>query len=566
MHRRELSKEGLLGTHTRLKSPYTKSRVANICTPVAEPSNSTGNARSKPSGKQGELITWMSLPNKDQLFILALCRLSEPLSNTCLLPYIYYLIKSIVAPGTDKPSSYEAAQISKMSGILVAAFPLAQFATSMFWGRLSDARGRKNIILFGLVTSVISNLAFGLSRSFGALMFWRILAGLGNGNVGVMRTMTAEIVKERKYQTRAFLLLPLIFNAGMVAGLALGGILADPVTNLAWLFGPNGLFNFSGNPQGVGWTLTYPYALPAFLNAAVLVLTLILAVFGLKESLPGKEHEKDYPIIIGRAVMFRLKRLVLKKSQGYAPVRLDDLGEPAEESKPVGPPTRPSPQPSVPFSKIWTHNVLTALVSFGLLPLHNAAFMHIYPVYLSTPPAENKDATMFSFNGGLGLRSPSIGLYLSCFGIGGILLQLFIYPRIQARIGTLGVFRIACFIFPLTYALAPYLSVLPREGFVRWFLIAVVTCAQVMSRTLAIPSTVILLTNSAPAKSVLGTVHGAGNSLSSLARAVGPAVGGWVYAWGMDNGVVGAVWWFYLTVVAGSALAWSYTMNPIEDE
>ncbi|KAF2431334.1 MFS general substrate transporter [Tothia fuscella] len=546
MHRRELSKEGFLSE-----------------------SNSSQNVTSKPRGKKGEVITWMSLPNKDQLFILALCRLSEPLSNTCLLPYIYYLIKSIVAPGTDKPSDYEAAQISKMSGILVAAFPLAQFATSMFWGRISDARGRKYIILFGLVASVISNLAFGLSRSFGALMFWRILAGLGNGNVGVMRTMTAEIVKERKYQTRAFLLLPLIFNAGMVAGLALGGVLADPVTNLAWLFGPSGLFNFYGNPLGVDWTMRYPYALPAFLNATVLGLTLLLAIFGLKESLPGKEHERDYGVLIGRSVMFRLKKVIVGRSQGYKAVRLDDMGDSAEEiveDKPVPPAARPPTRPPMPFRKIFTWDVLTAIVSFGLLPLHNAAFMHIYPVYLSTPPADNTKATLFNFNGGLGLRSPSIGLYLSLFGIAGILLQLFVYPRIQARIGTLGVFRIACFVFPVTYALAPYLSVLPHTGFLRWFLIAVVTCAQVLSRTLAIPSTVILLTNSAPAKNVLGTVHGAGNSLSSLARAVGPAVGGWVYAWGMGHGVVGAVWWFYLTVVAGAALAWSYTMNPIVDE
>jgi MFS family permease len=512
----------------------------------------------------------MSLPNKDQLFILALCRLSEPLSNTCLLPYIYYLIKSVIAPAADKPSDFEAAQISKMSGILVAAFPLAQFATSMFWGRLSDAKGRKNIILFGLVASVISNLAFGLSRSFGALMFWRILGGIGNGNVGIMRAMTAEIVKERKYQTRAFLLLPLIFNAGMVAGLALGGCLADPVTNLAWLFGPSGLFNFSGNEKGVVWALNYPYALPAFLNATVLGLTLMLAIFGLKETLAGKEGERDYGIIVGRSVLLRLKRFTLgTRFQGYTAVRLDDFGptEDGLETKPAPPPIRQQPPPPrITFAKIWTSNVLTALVSFGLLPLHNSAFMHIYPVYLSNPPIDNTGSSMFYFNGGLGLRSPSIGLWLSVFGIGGILLQLFIYPRIQARIGTLGVFRIACFVFPVTYAIAPYLSLLPHAGIMRWLLIAIVTCSQVMARTLAIPSTVILLTNSAPAKNVLGTVHGAGNSLSSLARAIGPSVGGWVFAWGMGKGVVGAVWWFYLMVVAIGALAWSYTMNPIEDE
>jgi MFS family permease len=191
----------------------------------------------------------MSLPNKSQLF-LALCRFSEPLLNTCLLSYIYYLVISTIQ-NRDEDSA--APEISRLSGLLVAAFPLAQFATSMLWGRLSDIYCRKFIIIIGSLVSVIANMAFGFSRSVEALFFWRILARLGNGNTGVMRTMTAEIVKERKYQTRAFLILSLVFNSGMVAGLALGGCLADPVVNMAWLFGPNGLFNVNKSNGGVAW-------------------------------------------------------------------------------------------------------------------------------------------------------------------------------------------------------------------------------------------------------------------------------------------------------------------------
>jgi hypothetical protein len=50
--------------------------------------------------------------------------------------------------------------------------------------------------------------------------------------------------------------------------------------------------------------------------------------------------------------------------------------------------------------------------------------------------------------------------------------------------------------------------------------------------------------------------------LSSLARAIGPAVGGWVFAWGIQGGMVGAVWWFYLFIIAVSALAQSYLLQP----
>ncbi|KAI1453339.1 MFS general substrate transporter [Annulohypoxylon moriforme] len=522
-------------------------------------------------------VRWRDLPNKDQLFILSLCRLSEPLSNVCLLPYIFYLVRSVLPPtpvSSDDDQIPEAtdaaaARISEFSGLLVASFPLAQFLVSLPWGRLSDKHGRRFSIVAGLAVSVLANVGFGFSRSFGALLFWRILAGLANGNVGIMRTVTAEVVREKRYQTKAFLLLPLVFNAGMVASLALGGCLAEPVVNMPWFFGPDGVFNTGRNPDGVAWALAFPYALPALLNAAVLGVALVLAIIGLKETLPGKEDEKDVGLKAGAAIM-RWIRGVLHGQQRY--IRIDSsedtfLGQARSGPEKAVPETTPVDGKGLSFRNIWTRRVLCALISFGLLPLHNSAFMHIFPVYLSSPPADNTEASFFSFAGGLGLRSSTIGVWLSAFGICGILLQLFIYPRLQTCIGTRGVFRIALFLFPITYAAAPYLSLLAGEGdgALRWAFLGLVVCSQIMARTMAIPSTVILLTEAAPSKTVLGTIHGAGNMLASLARTIGPAIGGYVFALGVEEGVIGLVWWLYLVLIALCALVWSYLMEGDEN-
>jgi len=466
-------------------------------------------------------------------------------------------MRSVVAERSDSPDT--ASQISQYSGILVAAFPLAQCATSMLWATWADKFGRRRSILTALAVSVLSNLAFGFSRTFGALMFWRILAGIANGNVGVMRTMTAEIVREKRYETKAFLLLPLIFNSGMVVGLALGGCLADPVINLPWLFGSHGLFNITKNPDGVEWAMHYPYALPAMFNAFMLSSSLTLGTLWMRETLTGSEEKSDFGLRLGQALVRWVRNGALAK-RGYAVLVPDELDEEIavldeEKSAPSNKPPSPK-RPEVPT--IWTKDVITALISFGLLPLHNGAFMHIFPVFLSNPPADHSSASLLHFNGGLGLGSPSIGLWLALLGICGIMLQLFIYPRMQARIGTLGNFRVSLFIFPLTYLLAPYLSFLDPNSAGKWFWIVLVAWSQIMARTLAIPSTVILLTNSAPAKHVLGRIHGFGNMLSSFARAVGPAIGGWVFAWGMKHNMIGLVWWSYLMVIALCALAWSY--------
>lgn len=527
----------------------------------------------RPPPSEKPKISWSDLPNKDQLFLLALCRLSEPLSNVCLLPYIFYLVRSVLPPTSDaaSTSTADSARISQSSGLLVAAFPLAQFAVSLAWGHISDHHGRRPSILLGLLVSTVSNAAFGLSRSLPALFFWRTLAGVANGNVGLMRGMTAEIVRERKFQTKAFLLLPLVFNSGMVISLALGGLLADPVANLPWAFGRDGFLNFAEEEGGVKWAAEYPYALPGLMNAAMLGTALLLSWLWLAETLPGKEGTSDLGLRAG-ALLVRLARNIrgARDHADYMPVT-DDEAPPSPSSPASHAEADPKPfhtekkPPRLPFRKIFTADVLTAMTAFGLLPLHNSAFMHIFPIYLSTPPSPDDSHTIFSFSGGLGLRSSAIGLWLSVFGVMGILLQLFIYPRMQAHIGTLGIFRLALVIFPIVYAITPYLS-LTVEGVLRWVGLALVICGQIAARTMAIPSTVILLTEAAPAKNVLGTVHGAGNMLASLARAVGPAMGGVVFAWGVENGVVGAVWWMYLVAVALVALAWTFALQRSADD
>ena len=60
-----------------------------------------------------------------------------------------------------------------------------------------------------------------------ALVF-RSLGGLVNGNIAVIRTMVSEVIKEKKYQSRAFLLITMCFNIGALVGPFIGGVLSDP--------------------------------------------------------------------------------------------------------------------------------------------------------------------------------------------------------------------------------------------------------------------------------------------------------------------------------------------------
>ena len=155
-------------------------------------------------------VSWSSLPKKSQLAILTLARLSEPLTQTSLQAYQFYQLKSFHAPGVAPPSD---ATVARQAGMLAAAFTGAQFLVAMMWGRLADSErfGRKRVILIGLLGTAIGTLGFGFSSSFAMAVFWRCVGGILNGNMGVMRTMISEIVREKKFQSRAFLLLPMTF-------------------------------------------------------------------------------------------------------------------------------------------------------------------------------------------------------------------------------------------------------------------------------------------------------------------------------------------------------------------
>ena len=138
-------------------------------------------------------VSWSDLPHKGQLTILTLARLSEPLTQTSLQAYMYYQLKSF-------NPSLPASTIASQAGILQGSFTAAQFITAIFWGRAADADwgGRKKVLLIGLLGTCISVVGFGFSRSFAQAAIFRTLGGALNGNMGVLKTMISEIVKEKK--------------------------------------------------------------------------------------------------------------------------------------------------------------------------------------------------------------------------------------------------------------------------------------------------------------------------------------------------------------------------------
>lgn len=220
-------------------------------------------------------------------------------------------------------------------------------------------------------------------------------------------------------------------------------------------------------------------------------------------------------------------------------------------------PHPPPPRKRSTWSHIFKRNVLLTLLTHFLLAVHTSAFNSMTFVFLPTPRApENSRKGFFHFSGGLGLTPSRVGLATAIIGIIGLPLQLFVYPRVQFRLGTLTSFRTFLPLSPVAYLLMPFLVLIPRNPFFVWPGFSLVVGLQVISRTFALPAAIILVNNCVTDPSVLGTIHGIAQSISSAARTLGPLLGGWGLGMGLSNNIVGAVWW---ALAVEALLGWMVT-------
>jgi hypothetical protein len=192
--------------------------------------------------------------------------------------------------------------------------------------------------------------------------------------------------------------------------------------------------------------------------------------------------------------------------------------------------------------------------------MHTSAFNSMIFVFLPTPRApEGSRRGFFHFSGGLGLTTQQVGLATSIIGLIGLPLQLFVYPRVQFRLGTLKSFHTFLPLSPIAYSLVPFLVLIPRAAnYLIWPSFSFVVMLQVISRTFVLPAAIILVNNSVSDPSVLGTIHGVAQSISSGARTLGPFLGGLGLSLGLSHNIIGAVWWgLALEAALGWLVSWS---------
>ncbi|UZP40877.1 hypothetical protein NXS19_008693 [Fusarium pseudograminearum] len=493
------------------------------------------------------------------MFVLACCRICEPIAFMSIFPYIYYMIQDFnITDDTNKISVY--------AGMVTSAFTLAEFSTGVLWGRLSDKIGRKPVLLFGLLGTALSVLVFGFAPSLPVALFARALGGLLNGNIGVLQTTVAELVTVKEHQPRAYTIMPMVWCIGSIVGPMIGGALARPCISYPEIFA-----------RGTIWD-RYPYLLPNIFSACTVFFGVIIGLLFLDETHSEKKNQRDRGREMGDYITSWFGGVTKCNGRDRAPEKqalLDGKHHVHQENSP-----RLSPQadtqslvdaPLEPVlerkpTKTFTKPVIMNIISYGILAFHTMTFDQLFPVFLSTKRPENPVHDLpFKFTDGFGLETKMIGVIMSVQGLYSLLSNYLIVPPVTRRLGSLRLFRMLAFSYFALYLVTPYLVLLPDS--MRMPAIYLLVIWKCTFSTMAYPSNAILLANSAPSKQVLGTINGIAASTASLCRALGPTLSGLLYSWGLQTGYSGLAWWFSgLITIVGAYLSSQITEGGPQEE
>jgi len=189
--------------------------------------------------------------SKRNLYILTFVLFVVMLGYGIIIPILPFYIESMGAGGTEL-------------GLLVASYAVMRLVFGPIWGGLSDRVGRKPVLLVGILGYAVTMVWFGLANTLWMLFAVRILSGvLSSATAPTTMAFIGDSTPEKE-RGGGMGLLGAAGGVGTIVGPVLGGFLA-------------------------GTSLSAPF----FLAAGLSVLSLLLAVVFLPESLPVEMRQTN---------------------------------------------------------------------------------------------------------------------------------------------------------------------------------------------------------------------------------------------------------------------------------
>ena len=137
-------------------------------------------------------------------WLIALIALINSISLTIIIPLLY-------------PYAKQFGLSDLQASLLTTAFALSQFFGTPILGKLSDRVGRRYILVFSLVGTMVANLIASVAGAAWLLYLARMLDGLTGGNTSVASAVISDITTPQQ-RPKAFGIFAATFRLGFVIG------------------------------------------------------------------------------------------------------------------------------------------------------------------------------------------------------------------------------------------------------------------------------------------------------------------------------------------------------------
>jgi len=170
-------------------------------------------------------------------------------------------------------------------GIVLSIFSMCQLFASPITGKLSDRYGRKPLLLFSQTSTLIGFFLLGIANNVWILVAARLVDGLLGSNMTVAQAYISDVTNP-KYRTKTFGYSSAVFGAALIFGPVIGGILS-----------------------------TINYSVPMFFAAGVSLLSIILVLIFLPESLNKRERENKVNFKFGDIIPIKETKRFFKSAK-----------------------------------------------------------------------------------------------------------------------------------------------------------------------------------------------------------------------------------------------------------
>ncbi|KAK0218324.1 major facilitator superfamily multidrug-resistance, DHA1 sub-family [Armillaria nabsnona] len=463
--------------------------------------------------KQTPLPRW-------QLLTVFLVQLAEPITATVIFPFAPEFIRRTGITGGDETKT------GYYAGFIESAFYIAESLSVFYWSRLSDRFGRKPILLLGPLGLTFAMLGFGLSNNFWSLVLFRCAQGVFNGNIGVSKTVMAELTDSTNIGD-AFALIPLMWGTGVTLGPVIGGLLVHPADTWPNTFGRIALFR------------DYPYFLPCAVAGLFSFAIFLLTLVGLQETHPATIARKKT-----KCSPPTQETCLIANSTGAdygstdtTTVASDDAMSDSVHSQP----------PSM--REVLGTQFLRVLMNYTFIMFIGTAYDALMPLMYSTSIPV----------GGLGFSPFQIGQILSAWGLINAIVQCVFTGRLLKMFGARRMFIISVgfmFVAVLAFSFESYFARLAGRVDEKVITLLLIQLTCNLMTFVAIAAIHVLVIQSATSRAALGSTNGVAQMAGSGIRSFAPYFASSMFSISLETQLAGGFLVYIIILVLILVLLW----------